>query len=292
MSDPRATLARAAELLLDSRNACAKWQETQEVAAALRALAAQDAGTLLPAVADELMGLGTELRRSHLCSLAERVGALVAAAPPAAPGNWRDAIGVIPQPSSAPTPEAVIRNARDDLPLPATPKPVAWMIVNHEGNADSVLLKKPSESLANTFDSIQWRVVPLYAAAPVLGASAAEADSKRLDWLEQLLRGEDGVYAEVFFAGLRQGNGVATACQLEANPEVFPTTHASELRSAIDAAQVAHRKAIELQAFHDRGDVLAAAADDVVRCLVCGQPDCIDIHPVPATGARTPGDAT
>jgi hypothetical protein len=57
-------------------------------------------------------------------------------------------------------------------------------------------------------------------------------DSKMLDWIQSIMTNDDD-YCEIFFAGLRNGTGKATAFQIESNPEKFKTVNAPTLRDVI-----------------------------------------------------------
>lgn len=60
-------------------------------------------------------------------------------------------------------------------------------------------------------------------------------DSKRLDWIEKLMT-DDNDYCEIYFAGLRNFSGKATAYQIESNPKKFETINAKDIREVIDLA--------------------------------------------------------
>lgn len=65
-----------------------------------------------------------------------------------------------------------------------------------------------------------------------------KTDKELLDWLQEMMT-NDSDYCEIFFAGLRNGTGKATAYQIESNPEKFEVLNAKSIREAIELAMCA-----------------------------------------------------
>lgn len=61
------------------------------------------------------------------------------------------------------------------------------------------------------------------------------SDTEMLDWLQSIMT-DDNNYCEVFFAGLRNGTGKASAFQIESNPIKFETLNGKTVRDAITLA--------------------------------------------------------
>jgi hypothetical protein len=99
---------------------------------------------------------------------------------------------------------------------------IAWLILKRtRGDALSALREDLVRMLASAITAVQ--------------ADERGEDGRRLDWLQEIMR-PDARYCEVYFAGLRCWTGEASAYQIEANPELFPTTAKPTVRECIDAA--------------------------------------------------------
>ena len=102
----------------------------------------------------------------------------------------------------------------------------------HISSCDIWKLEQSVEQLRKALEEARGALGGMLASA----GSDTEVDTKRLDWLEDIIR-PDACYCEIFFAGLRNWTGNAHAFQIESNPELFKTLNAPTLRAAIDGAR-------------------------------------------------------